>query len=294
MDSELETMKREINIADVAADYGYSLDKRGSCRASLLMRNEAQASKIVIATSATDGHSIFFEVHGAAAGSVLDFVMWQSGLNLGHARKLLRERLHAPASTPRLFKPVPTTISTARLYADWQAFASYAPGYLEQRGVTQETIALFASEVRTDQRGNTVFRHRDRLSHLCGWEVKNAGFTGFSTGGQKGLFLKLVGTPGTPPNTIIVAESAIDAMSFCQIQGLDGLYVSFAGGLSEIQIQQLAQTLARYPAAHVQIATDNDDQGEIYAALLCNLRPDAHRARPAAKDWNEMCQGKAR
>ncbi|MGH2480503.1 MAG: hypothetical protein ACRDHW_12685, partial [Ktedonobacteraceae bacterium] len=149
MDSELEHLKRDIAIADVAADYGYTLDRRGSCKASLLMRNEAQASKIVVATSATDGHSIFFEVHGAASGSVLDFVIWQTGLNLGHARKLLRARLNAPASTPRVFRPVPTTVSTARLYADWQAFAPYTPGYLEQRGLTPETIALFASEIRT-------------------------------------------------------------------------------------------------------------------------------------------------
>ncbi len=46
----------------------------------------------------------------------------------------------------------------------------------------------FAGRVRMDARGNAVFPHFDQEG-LCGYEIKNKGFTGFSSGGTKGLWL---------------------------------------------------------------------------------------------------------
>jgi len=289
MDDELERMK-QINIAEIAADYGYELDKRGSGIASLLMRNDAQASKIVVATDARDGHSIFFEVNGEASGSGLDFLQWKEpGLNLGHVRKILRAKLNAPASIARFRKPVPTTTNQAHLCAAWHSMQLYMPGYLESRGLATETIVLFANQIRTDRRGNTIFQHRDSTGQLSGWETKNVGFTGFCAGGQKALFYKLIGEPGTPPAAIVVVESAIDAMSYCQISGQEGLYISFAGGLSPAQLEQLTGTCNRYPAARVMVATDNDAQGETYFAMMQAIRSDALRSSsPVGKDWNDV------
>ena len=41
--------------------------------------------------------------------------------------------------------------------------------------------------MRIDSRGNTVFPHFDAAG-LCGYEIKNRGFTGFAAGGKKGLW----------------------------------------------------------------------------------------------------------
>jgi hypothetical protein len=90
------------------------------------------------------------------------------------------------------------------------------------------------------------------------------------------------------PSRIVVAESAIDAMSYAQLSKKPGLYVSFAGGLSGAQFQQLKDLLARYPSAKVIAATDNDKQGDKYAGIIAAIRPDAERARPTiGNDWNE-------
>ena len=45
----------------------------------------------------------------------------------------------------------------------------------------------FAGRVRIDRRGNTVFPHVDAVG-LCGYEIKNRGFTGFASGGEKDLW----------------------------------------------------------------------------------------------------------
>jgi hypothetical protein len=49
------------------------------------------AGSIIIIATGEDGHGIFFDTLGSASGSVIDFVMWQKGCNLGYARKYLRE-----------------------------------------------------------------------------------------------------------------------------------------------------------------------------------------------------------
>jgi hypothetical protein len=68
----------------------------------------------------------------------------------------------------------------------------------------------FAERMRIDARGNAVFPHFDR-EDLCGFEIKNRGFTGFASGGSKGLWL----SQETPDDIrLVFCESAIDALSY--------------------------------------------------------------------------------
>ena len=144
--------------------------------------------KIIIATG-EDGHAVFFSVHTNASGSVIDFIMFREGGNLGYARKTLRAYIPSPfptAQAPNIPKPNPIAHDRAALIAQWHRHRPYAGGYLESRGLTAATLAAFAERIRTDERGNTVFQHNDREG-LTGWEVKNKGFTGFASGGRKVL-----------------------------------------------------------------------------------------------------------
>ena len=288
-DPELERFKR-LNLGELAASYGYQLDRRESSRASLVMRH-ADGDKIIIATG-EDGHAVFFSVKTAnASGSVLDFVMHRQGGNLGHARKTLRSTKPPglptghPAAIP---KPRPIPHDRAALVALWHGFQPCRPAYLESRGLAPSTITAFAERIRTDGRGNTVFRHDDR-DGLSGWEVKNRGFTGFAAGGRKGLFGCRVGIDrADDPPRLIVAESAIDAMSYHQHDPAPALVLSFGGELSPEQPELLRHVLTRHPAAEIVTATDNDAQGDVFAALIESYRPDARRARPpTSKDWND-------
>ena len=287
-EGELERFKA-LNLGELAASYGYELDRHESSRSSLVMRH-ADGDKIVIATG-EDGHAVFFSIHANASGSVIDFVMHRQGGNLGHARKTLRA--YSPSSFPtapaaRIPKPRPIPHDRAALAAQWHCFAPYHGGYLEGRGLDAATIAAFADRIRTDERGNTVFRHDDREG-LAGWEIKNHGFTGFAAGGRKALFACRAGIPrDTDPPRLIVAESALDGMSYHQHDPAPALVLSFGGGLSPEQEDLLRHVLTKYTAAEIVTATDNDPQGDDYAALVKATRPDARRARPpTGKDWND-------
>ncbi len=292
-DAELEGFKATLNLGEVAASYGYALDRRESSRSSLVMRH-VDGDKIVIATG-QDGHGVFFSVKTDASGSVIDFVMHRQGGSLGYARKTLRA--YAPSFTqlPTIPKPRPIPHDRAALVAQWHRFAPYAGDYLEGRGLTAATVSAAAERLRRDERGNVLFRHDDR-DGLTGWEVKNEGFTGFARGGRKALFaVRVDAPPPDDPPRVVVAESAIDALSYHQQHPAPGLLLSFGGGLSPEQEALLGHVLTRYPAAVIALATDNDAQGDAYAATLTAIRPDAVRARPPfGKDWNDAINPRAR
>jgi reverse gyrase len=91
---------------------------------------------------------------------------------------------------------------------------------------------------------------------------------------------------------VVVTESMIDAMSYYQVNGRAGdLYVSFAGSMSDAQAEQLRDIVLKAPA--VVVATDNDQQGHKYAALLQQWRPDATIDIPSSEDWNEELRKRA-
>lgn len=295
---ELEQFKRTINLADFAASEGYALDRRESSHASLVMRHP-DGDKIIVATD-QDGHGVFFSVHGPASGSIIDFLQYRRGLNLGQVRKTLRAWLPAASAfptgskPPTLPKPAPAHRNRAALTAQWQGFAPYTGDYLARRGLTSATLAVATDWLRQDAYGNAAFRHDDAAG-LTGWELKNSGFTGFAKGGTKALFAFRVGLePDAAPPRVVVTESAIDALSFHQLDPAPGLLLSFAGSLSPDQERLLARLLASHSDATIIAATDNDAPGEAFAAFIRSRRPDTLRAIPLrGKDWNDAVRTEA-
>jgi hypothetical protein len=295
-DSELEQFKSEVNLVDLAAWYGYELIRKESSRASAVMAHP-DGDKVVIAT-APDGHGIFFSVRkDRCSGSVVDFVMHRESASLGVARLVLRRfmGIGTPQSQVR-FKPEVITATMPALYAQWLRMNPYppAPGYLEYRGLASSTIAAFSDRIRIDGRGNVVFRHDD-LHSLCGWELKNRGFTGFSGGGRKALFAARIGIAARASvPLVVISESAIDVMSYYQLKPLPGAYLSFAGAIAAGQQELLAWIVNRYPEAQVIAATDNDVPGERYASQLCQIRAGVVRdCPPIGKDWNDTLNGRS-
>jgi hypothetical protein len=297
-DIELERFKTEINLVEFACSYGYELDRKESSRTSFVMRHQ-DGDKIVVAID-TDGHGIFFSVRDDRQhGSVIDFVKWKSGANLGQSRQILRQWIANPTSLfptaqkCQPLRPKPITHNCVATYAQWLRMKpynqAYGKGYLEKRGLSADTISRFSERIGIDEYGNTVFRHDDLLS-VTGWEIKNSGFTGFSRGGKKALFGCKIGflSQKALSPLLVLTESAIDVMSYYQLNPNPGFYLSFAGSMSLEQHGLLKYVLNRYTDAQIIAATDSDPQGEMFADMICSIRPDATRAiPPIGKDWND-------
>src|SRR6266568_4109304 len=83
---QIERIKRDTSLPELAVSYGYALDEKASCPTCLAMKHHG--NKIIVAIG-EDEHGIFFDVQGGVSGSVIDFVMWQEGVNLGGACKVL-------------------------------------------------------------------------------------------------------------------------------------------------------------------------------------------------------------
>lgn len=299
---ELEIFKTKVSLTEYAEASGFTLDRRESSKNCHVMRSGSD--KIVI-TMGEDGHDVYFNVKDEIDnGSIIDFVQRRQSLNLGQVRKELRPwaGLKGPRvesvkrrkpEQERIERPQPIERDRAEFIASFHRLEAYGGDYLErERKLRPDTIEAFADVIRQDAKGNTCFLHRDQAGDVTGWEVKNRGFTGFSAGGSKALAMHM--PDGDQVRRVVAVESMIDAMSYHQRHGETGdLYVSFSGGVSEAQAKQLQEIVKKSPA--VVLATDNDEQGHKYAAMVQQWRPDAVRETPShGKDWNDEVQYQAR
>lgn len=299
-DDELTRFKTEINLVEYAESCGYEIDRRESSRASTVMRRSDD--KIIVATDA-DGHGIYFSVRDDRDnGTIIDFVQRRRGLNLGQLRKELRPWLSgaaAPVRRPaqqRPARPERSSVDRQRVLAVWmrmQPQPRNGHAYLRDERMLDESVLTdvrFASMIRVDSRGNAVFPHYDEAG-LCGYELKNRGFTGFSKGGQKALWHT---TNIEQAQRIVIVESAIDAMSHAQItQDGGAAYVSTGGALSDRQRELLRRVMhdAAARGAEIVIATDSDEAGHKFAREIAALAPAQVRLSrqvPQEKDWNDV------
>jgi len=268
-DFELERMKTGINLTEYAAGQGYLLDRKESSRNSVSMRHPVNGDKIVIALG-QDDHWIYFSVRDDRdKGSIIDFVQKRQGGSLGVVRKTLRVWLGSgyPKPAPETFvrKVEKTTRDKQSVIAEFNRMRDVDDHpYLKSRAVGKEILSLerFYGRVRIDKRANAVFPHFDRQG-LCGFEIKNKDFTGFAPGGEKGLWESHV----FPNDTrLVIAESAIDALSFHALYGTPFTrYVSTAGGWDKDKTPDLIQkAVAQCPGSDVVLAFDNDEAGKRY------------------------------
>jgi hypothetical protein len=304
---ELEVFKREIDLVRYAAAIGYEIDRGGSSRSSVTMRHP-NGDKIIIARN-PDGHWVYFSVRDDQDnGTIIDFVQRRRGLSLGEIRKELRQwtgsssfpplsladpDLGLPSLRPSRGKALEQV--RARLEA-MQPIAGHHK-YLEAvRLIPSEVLAhpRFAGCIRVDASGNAVFPHRNP-DGLCGYELKNRGFTGFAPGGEKGLWLSNTAADDT---ALVITESAIDALShFALRRPTTCRYASIAGALNATQPDLIRQAVADLPTrTSLIIATDNDAGGDkllsairaLLESLEARIRIVEDRPENRGMDWNDV------
>ena len=304
---ELEVFKTQVNLSEYAAVQGYVLDRKLSSRNSAIMRNGA-GDKIVIARG-HDRHWIYFSIRNDRDnGSIIDFVQRRKGGSLGEVRKELRPWLDGvamPRVAPTLFvaalDPISKDLAIVRArYEGMQPVEGHHP-YLENaRRIPAEVLAnpKFSERIRTDDRHNAIFPHFNREG-LCGYEIKNHGFTGFAKGGEKGLWHSRA---GEGDRALVIAETAIDALSYAAIKGVEETrFFSIGGEMNSTQPGLIISAIEKMPeGSRIILAVDNDKGGEGLAAKIsaafrvasqagCVLVDE--RPRGNAKDWNDVLRG---
>jgi Toprim-like/Protein of unknown function (DUF3991) len=304
-DTELEAFKREIDLRQFAVSLGYEIDRRESWRGSTVLRRGAD--KIVVKRNG-NGHYVFFSVRDDRDnGTVIDFLQGRQNLSLGEVRQILRPWIGRPAIFSQFSKLEPAGADRMRVEGAYRrmAHAQRFP-YLEHERCVPAAVLLsprFAGRMRIDCLGNTVFPHFD-ASGLCGYEIKNCGFTGFAAGGQKGLWFS-----HTQPadRRLVLTESAIDALSYAALfpDAEDQTrYASLGGKPSSRQTALIQATIARLAAgAEIVAAFDADDAGrqlvEVIREALASVAGKRGRSDLIVKsqlpvqegeDWNQVLQ----
>lgn len=292
---ELERFKTDINLTEYAAAQGYALIRQESSRNSATMKHP-NGDKIIIA-KAEDQHWVYFSVRdNLDNGSVIDFVQKRRRCSLGQVRQILWAWLDG--DHPQLFpetyvlqleassKDRQKVIST---YGRMQVVTEHS--YLESRAVGKECLSdrRFRGRIRMDEHKNAVFPHYNERG-LCGYEVKNKGFTGFAPGGEKGLW---VSNLFPEDERLVITEASIDALSFHILEGTENTrYVSTAGEWNPNTSSLLQRAASTFPGNEIILAFDNDASGKGYEERCRELFRDWVKKIttffPTAKDWNDV------
>jgi hypothetical protein len=327
--AELERFVREIPLPRLLEEHGFALDRKESGRNSLKYRD----GKDILIVGQKEGRWGYFSaLDEKDHGSVVNFVQNHIEQNLGRVREYLRPYIgeerrswrEAP-SVPREFQGENTRLSDTDLNEAWKSLPSLqgqAEKYMKGRALNRETLMAYGRSMRTVAIGhhqNVGFAHVQYREEkegfvISGWETKGPGkdgersFSGFSTGGQKGLavFCHKDRDPGRPLDRLTICEASIDALSKAQMDGLprqDG-YVSTGGQWREESIRALEALLVRNQPREVVLGMDNDEPGAQKAAAIRNHLEDIqerngltyeiiHEVPAMGKDWNEQLQALA-
>lgn len=295
---ELETFKTQINLVEYAQTQGYEIDKNKTSQNCIVLKDHL-GDKILVGIDKNDGHYFYSSVKDDRdKGSIIDFIQKRRSLNLGEVRKELRPWVeggytatykHSEAAP----KPKPTTPDRHKIIAQFDSMREIANhAYLQHRGIDQQTIESdrFSGTIYIDSRKNVIFPHRDREG-VCGYEIRNQQFKGFSESGTKGLWHSQT----TPDDKqLVICESPIDCLSYYRFFDDDQTrYFATGGTLSENQKDLIRGAFEKIhkQGGQIVIATDRDEAGEKLALELAKFAPEgvqiSREAPDYQKDWNE-------
>jgi hypothetical protein len=304
-DSELDAFKTAIDLRQLAASKGYQLDPRESWRGSAVMR---QGGDKIIIKRANNGHYVYCSVRDETDnGTVIDFLQKRGRPNLGEVRKELRrwigasgERPPLPlADLPALEKTSPDRLAVQAAFE--KAHDDPACSYLEETRALPAGIGStprFRDRVRLDERKNVLFPHFDDQG-LCGFELKNRNFTGFSEGGTKGLWLS---HQTAKDRRLVLCESGIECLSHATLFA-DALtrYASIGGKPSPVQLSLIAWQIGILPAGEVVASMNADAEGRKLAEVVRQAFDQTHRGdltfriqepELEGSDWNDLLKSR--
>lgn len=299
MKLDYAVFKQSINLTQYAASMGYELDKKKSTKSSVAMRN-GNGDKVII--SRRGKNWVYFSVHDDADnGTIVDFIQRRTAKTISEIGQELQGWVGGGATLPN-----PQTYAhdveeqkhdRQRVQAVFKrARAVTAHPYLvEVRKIPASVMATprFKGRIYQDRYGNAMFPHRD-AEGICGLELKNHGKSVLVKGSAKGLWTSNI---FAADKTLVIAEVAIDALSYCAIfMKPDTAYAAVSGSMGSKQYDVIASLLRKMiNLESIILATDNDEGGDSIAAKLeAFLRERGftgeitrHSPMSRGEDWND-------
>lgn len=295
--ADLEELRGKVACGAVLETAGFAVDPKESTRRALKYR---RGDEIIIVIH--DGQG-WFDPLSDAKGDVFRLVEHLDGLPFAAALYVVADLVGFVPSVPQWQRQSRERTPDLSVPERWSARRKPWPGsatwrYLQDERALPDPVlrqAVAEDLLREGPQGSMWAAHRDPSGMVTGWEERGPDWRGFATGGAKVLFRL---GPADGPR-LCVAEAAIDAMSLAALeqQRPDTRYLSTGGGWSPASSEALLDLAIRADAFLVA-ATDNNAQGEIFAARLEALARDAGcqfvRLRPELEDWNEDLKAKRR
>lgn len=293
MDDELNRFKTEINIINYAASLGYQIDKQKSGKNCTIMR-KANA-KIGVSTD-LDDHGVFFDFRKEKGGSIIDFVKFETGKNLGRVRQELRPWIGLDHPSPKQMFSYPKPVKTSKDRRKVAIKIAKAKSidthrYIEDRGIKQSNLKSkrFLGKIYIDDYGNAIFPHYDN-DGISGFSIINKNFKGFSQDGERGLWFS---NYYPEDYRMVICESVIDALSYHELKGDNvSCYLSIDGQLTQKQLMLIDGLVSKNQNKKIVLAFDNDHAGRKYISQIQKQHKDTDNIivdlpENDGDDWND-------
>jgi hypothetical protein len=287
---DIDDLREKVPCAALLEQQGWGVDIKESTARAIKYRNGAGEIVIVI----HDGKG-WFDPLSDAKGDVFNLARHLLGVGF-HEAALAVAKLDGFVPTAARWEPPVRATPLLPIRDRWNRRPPITPRsaawryLLVQRGSPADMLrwAVAQNLLRAGPAGSVWAAHADHQGVVTGWEERGPDWRGFATDGLKVLFR--LGEPEA--RRLCITEASIDAMSLAALEAMrtDTLYLSTGGGWSPATDAAL-RSLAERDGATIVAATDNDEQGEIYAgrlqALAMDMARDYERLRPAGQDWND-------
>lgn len=278
---------RRLPLRQVAVGLGYRPDPRD--------RNRFRRDGSVISIN---GAKFYDHIRGCGGGGAIDLVIHAEGTGFNGAVGRLRQIAGEPAAEPEpqarraLALPPPADAAWPAVRRWLTADRALAPNLvsaLHRRGL-----------LHADARRNAVFLATDRNRNPTGAECHGTAgppgrrrFRGMATGSRKDRGSFWIPADHSPVQTILIAESAIDALSafsLAELRSPGTVFLSTSGATG-----RLPAWIGQWTPQRIICAFDADAAGDEAAERLAAQDPRVTRLRPeGGKDWNEILAARRR
>ena len=220
---------------------------------------------------------------GVGGGGAIDLVLHLMGLDFKAAVAWLWERF--PSSEEALVPPRRPKPGLRLPPAAAHLLGRVYTYLCQERGLAGAILdpLIAAGTLYADDRANAVFLLLDHAGLPVGAELRGTTavrWRGMAPGSRKNLGYFSTG-PATA-TTIVLCESAIDALSHCMLYpAVRGISTSGATPHPRWLPDLLAQGHA------LSCGFDSDEAGDRQAEAMTALYPAVKRRRPAQHDWND-------